>query len=137
MAIDTHTETGPMAMFRQHLQDGRFMIQKAPTSGRHVWPPRVFEPGNLGDMLEWVPAKGTGVVYAMTTVRRRADRGGDYNLALVELDEGPRIMSRVEGLPPDDVVIGMSVVARVETPPWSPDNAEPVIVFYPSERASR
>ena len=34
-------------------------------------------------------------------------------MALVELAEGPRMMSRVEGLAPDQVQIGMAVAAEV------------------------
>jgi hypothetical protein len=34
-------------------------------------------------------------VYAVTTVRRKADAGGDYNVSLIDLDEGVRLMSRV------------------------------------------
>ena len=46
-------------------------------------------------------------------VRRKAEAGGDYNVALVDLAEGPRMMSRVEGMAPADVKIGMAVKAEV------------------------
>ncbi len=54
-----------------------------------------------------------GTVYATTCTRRPADKGGDYNVALIDLAEGPRMMSRVEGIAPDKVQIGMKVKARV------------------------
>jgi hypothetical protein len=60
-----------------------------------------------------VPPKGTGTVYAVTTVRRKPEAGGDYNVSLIELDEGVRLMSRVEGLPSAEVRIGQRVKARV------------------------
>ena len=40
---------------------------------------------------------GRGVVYATTAVYRRD--GEPYNVALVDLEEGFRMMSRVEGVP--------------------------------------
>jgi uncharacterized protein len=51
----------------------------------------------------------TGVVYA-TTVVHRPDEDA-YNVCLVDLDEGPRVMGRVDGLEPTDVTIGLRVQA--------------------------
>jgi uncharacterized OB-fold protein len=53
------------------------------------------------------------VVYSTSVIRRRPDSGGDYNIAIVELAEGPKMMSRVENIAPDKVGIGMKVRARV------------------------
>jgi uncharacterized OB-fold protein len=47
-------------------------------------------------------------------VARRETEGGPYNVALVDLDEGVRMMSRVEGIvAPDQVVIGQRVNAFI------------------------
>ena len=51
---------------------------------------------------------GHGTVYSTTTVHRRE---GAHNVALVDLDEGFRVMSEVAGMDPDDVRIGMHVTA--------------------------
>jgi uncharacterized OB-fold protein len=50
-----------------------------------------------------------GVVYSTTTVHARA---GPYNVCLVDLEDGTRVMGTVAGLAPDDVRIGMAVCAR-------------------------
>jgi uncharacterized OB-fold protein len=50
-----------------------------------------------------------GVVYSTTTVHARE---GAYNVCLVDLDDGGRMMSTVVGIAPDDVRIGMAVRAR-------------------------
>jgi uncharacterized protein len=52
----------------------------------------------------------TGVVYATTVVHRPDE--DPYNVCLVDLDEGARVMGRVEGLAPTDVTIGLRVQAR-------------------------
>lgn len=65
------------------------------------------------DQLEWFTPSGDGVVYSTTVVRRKPEQGGDYNVALIDLAEGPRMMSRVDGMAPEDVSIGMPVSARV------------------------
>jgi len=50
-----------------------------------------------------------GVVYSTTTVHARE---GAYNVCLVDLEDGVRIMSTVVGVQSDDVRIGMAVRAR-------------------------
>jgi uncharacterized OB-fold protein len=101
---------GPEAQFRAFLKQGRFMLQRSRATGKHVFYPRVAMPGSGETDLEWVEARGTGTVYA-TTVNRA--REGNSNLAIIELDEGPRMMSRVEGVPPESVRIGQRVKARI------------------------
>ena len=52
------------------------------------------------------------------------EKGGDFNLSLITLDEGPRMMARVEGIDPDKVEIGQKVKARI-----SSLKGEPAIIF--------
>lgn len=118
---------GPDAVFREHLRQGRFMLQRCRASGRFVFYPRVLEPGSGAFDLEWVEASGHGVVHATTVVRQRPEKGGSYNLALIELAEGPRMMSRVVGIAPEEVEIGMAVEARIDE-----IDGVPAVVFEPT-----
>jgi uncharacterized protein len=102
----------PDVDYQAFLQEGRFMIQRGKASGRHHFYPRAIEPGTGNDDLEWVPASGLGTVYSTTVVRSKPP-APSYNVALIDLAEGPRMMSRVEGLAPEDVRIGMPVRARI------------------------
>lgn len=104
---------GPDTVFRESLKEGRFTIQKCSDCGTHIYHPRVLCTNCGSDQLEFVEPSGSGTVYSVTVVRRRLERGGPYNVCLVDLDEGPRIMSRVEDIPHDDVKIGMKVTAFV------------------------
>ncbi len=117
---------GPEAVFREHLAQGRFMIQRSASTGKYVFYPRVVAPGTGEADLEWVEASGEGTVYATTVTRRRPEQGGDYNVALIDLAEGPRMMSRVVGIDPGEVTIGMKVRARVQEL-----NGAPAVVFEP------
>lgn len=101
------------------------MLPRELSSGRCFLPPRVASPLH-GEAWEWVEASGRGTVYSTSIVRPKPPEA-DYNVALVDLDEGPRLMSRVEGVAPDQVVIGMRVVARIER-----GGAEPLLLFYPA-----
>jgi uncharacterized OB-fold protein len=70
-------------------------------------------PWCLGDELEWRPASGRGSVYACTVEHKPSmpTPFGDapYVIALVELDEGPRLMTNVIGCEPESVTVGMPV----------------------------
>lgn len=88
------------------------MLQRARQSGAYVFYPRVVEPGSGSTDLEWVPASGRGVVYSTTVVRQRPPTP-NYNVALIDLDEGVRMMSRVEGIEPEAVRIGQAVRAKI------------------------
>src|SRR6185436_13261977 len=87
----------PDADYRRHLADGRFMLQRSRSSGAFVFHPRVAEPGSGATDLEWVEACGRGSVYSTTIVRCKPP-AADYNVALIDLVEGPRMMSRVVGI---------------------------------------
>lgn len=116
----------PDADYQAFLQQGRFMIQRGQASGRHHFYPRAIEPGTGNDDLEWVAASGLGTVYSTTVVRAKPP-APSYNVALIDLAEGPRLMSRVEGLPPEDVRIGMAVRARIVT-----EDGNAFVVFDPA-----
>ena len=105
---------GPEAQFQQYLADGKFMIQRSASTGRHVFYPRPFIPTTGENDLEWVAAAGTGTVYSTTVNRRSPEKGGTFNLSLIDLDEGVRMLSRVVDMPADEVQIGMRVKARIE-----------------------
>ncbi len=99
---------GPEAAYRTHLKAGRFMIQKSASTGAYVFYPRVAAPGSGATDLEWVEASGLGTIYSIT-VNRSKDSA--RNVALVELDEGPRMMTIIEGV--ETAPIGTRVKARI------------------------
>jgi len=122
---------GPDKVYAEALAAGNFRIQLCQDCHRHVFFPRNICPHCGGDHLDWVAPKGTGTVYSTTVVRRKAEAGGDYNVALVDLDEGVRMMSRVEGVTPTAVRIGMRVKARVA--PGKAEGEPALVVFDPVE----
>ncbi|HEX7750130.1 MAG TPA: Zn-ribbon domain-containing OB-fold protein [Bordetella sp.] len=113
--------------YRQALAQGRFLIQRCNACARAVFYPRMICPHCGGDVLVWEEPSGRGTVYSTTVVRRKADAGGDYNVALIDLEEGVRMMSRVDGLAPEAVHIGMAVQARVQS-----SESGNLVVFVPA-----
>lgn len=127
-ASDIFPGPGPEALYRRKLAEGVFEIQRCQSCSRHLFYPRVMCCHCGSAALSWVRPSGKASVYSTTVVRRKADEGGNYNVAVVELAEGPRMMSRVEGIPPEDVRIGQSVEARV-----SGSGAGAVLVFMATD----
>jgi uncharacterized OB-fold protein len=115
---------GPEQQWRERLGRGELHLQRARASGRFFFPPRVVEPGTGDRNWEWVPASGEGRVYSVTVVHPRPPTE-PYNVVLVDLAEGVRVMGRVLGT--EEVVIGMDVRAEIE------QSAEgPLLIFRPA-----
>jgi len=110
--VTTMQATRPDKEYLEFLALGRFMLQRRRPDATPFFYPRVAEPGTGSTDLEWIEASGFGTVHATTVVRVRPPQA-DYNVAIVELDEGPRMMSRIEGVAAADVRIGMRVHTRI------------------------
>ena len=113
----------PVAAYRRHLENGKLAYQRCADCSAAVFYPRVLCPVCGSGALEWRESAGRGTVYATTAVHSR-DRD-PRNVALVDLDEGFRMMSRVEGVPAEEVEIG----ARVSFEVRHGEEDEPVAVF--------
>jgi uncharacterized OB-fold protein len=122
------TAASPLTTYIAHLERGELAYQFSPSADCAVFYPRVIAPKTGADDLEWRVSKGLGTVYATTVVHPQ--KGDTYNVALIDMDEGYRMMSRVEDIAPTAVKIGMRVKFRVhpaegEEPPYP--------VFTPAE----
>ncbi|MEF7612742.1 OB-fold domain-containing protein [Aquincola sp. MAHUQ-54] len=107
------------------LAQGVFEIPCCQDCGRWHFYPRACCPYCHSESLAWRRPSGRGTVYSTTTVRKPA--GGDYCVCLVDLDEGPRLMSTVVDTPPAEVRIGQRVEARVQV-----DGDAALLVFAPA-----
>ena len=116
----------PEQEYKKFLAEGKFMLQRSRDSGKFFFYPRIAEPVTGSTNLEWAAPSGLGTVYAVT-VERAKPPAPNYNVVLVDLAEGPRLMSRVEGIAPEAVKIGMKVKARVIR-----QGEEGVVVFDPA-----
>jgi uncharacterized protein len=96
----------PLAdQFSQHYWDaashGTLLVQWCRSCGRHQFYPRGHCTGCFAPDPEWTPASGRGRVHTYTVIRRTPNAefaaGCPYVLAVIELDEGPRMTARVVG----------------------------------------
>jgi uncharacterized OB-fold protein len=123
-------QDAPLKTYLDHLARNELAYQFSREAGRAVFYPRVLCPFTGSDQLEWRVSKGLGTVYATTVVHPA--EGKPFNVALVDCDEGFRLMSRVEDIPPEQVRIGQRVRFRVHRPEGDDD---PYPVFAPAESA--
>jgi uncharacterized OB-fold protein len=104
-------ETRPFwAAARRH----ELSLQRCRACGAHVFYPRAACPHCLGADLEWRRVSGRGRLHTFTVVHRGQKGfplGPPYVIAIVELDEGPRMMTNLVGIEPDPakLEIGMPV----------------------------
>lgn len=120
-----------MRQYQTALEQGRFMIQQCRDCGRYVFYPRVLCNHCGSTQLKWVEASGRGTVYSTSIVRQKPEQGEDYNIALIDLEEGPRMMSRVVDVAPEKVKIGMKVSAHV-----SVIDGIPAVIFSSKEQGA-
>ncbi len=104
--------------FEQFLGEDRLMGGKCSGCGSLFVPPRSVCRKCYGTDMEWVEMTGTGVLAGFSCIHigppsmaaEGYDRNNPYCTAAVELDEGPRVVARVENidtLRPETIIIGM------------------------------
>lgn len=97
-------------------------LQKCADCGQFIFYPRAVCPGCFSRNLRWTPVSGRGKIYGFTINMGRhpstAAFGADvpYVIALVELEEGPRMMTNIVGVEPspEHVKVGMDVVVQYD-----------------------
>lgn len=130
MAAETPSATVD-EQFDAFLAKGEFRVQRCGGCEGYVFYPRILCPRCGSSDLTWERHPGDGVVYSTTTIRRRPDQGGDYDLSLIDIGGGARMMSTVVGIAPTAVAIGQRVTAEIET-----DGDQPRVVFRPAPGAA-
>ena len=98
---------------------GTLVLQRCGRCGTWMWPVRRRCVACFADALEWQPASGRGSLYSYSFVHRTYDPAFaddvPYNVALVDLDEGVRVLSNVVDVQRDDLRIGMRLQVVFET----------------------
>jgi uncharacterized OB-fold protein len=107
---------------------GVLRIQRCRNCGRHQFYPRPHCLGCESDRVEWVAASGRGTVHSLTTVHvaPTEEFAVPYDVALVELAEGPRLLMQTASATSIGTTGMVGWRARGEAPPvphFHPDGA--------------
>ena len=103
--------TDVSAPFWEATRQRMLLLQWCVDCDRPIFYPREVCPLCMGSALEWRRASGRGAVYAVTVEHHpqhpAMNEIAPYPVALVDLDEGVRMLSRLVGC--SDPRVGMSV----------------------------
>ena len=102
----------------QAAREHRLVIQHCDACGQYWFPPSQSCPHCLASNFSWSPVSGRGKVFSFVTYHRvyhpAFAKEVPYVVALVELDEGPRLLTNIVGVPPEQVVCDMPVQVMFE-----------------------
>ncbi|WP_049730922.1 Zn-ribbon domain-containing OB-fold protein [Rhizobium ecuadorense] len=117
------------AAFFEAARTGRFLLPKCEECGRFHWYPRAVCPFCLAGKIGWHESRGLGHVYT-STIFRRADV--PLIIAYVELDEGPRILTKIL----TDSLRAVPIGQRVEVEFVSSEDKmdRPYLAFRPTDK---
>jgi hypothetical protein len=88
-----------MAPFWDALEGGRLTTTRCRSCGHLTFPPKVLCPGCWGRDLEWVDLRGRGRLASFTEVcvaPSYFQAEAPYVLGLVDLEEGVRVLTRIQ-----------------------------------------
>ena len=132
--MSTPTQAGPRPdtdmsqPFWQGLRERKLMLQFDRASGRAQFYPR---PQSLTSEagLQWREASGRGTIFALTLSRVAPPALADqvpYALALVQLEEGPRVLARISA-PYESLRMGQPVCVDWDRTQQGPANTFPLV----------
>ncbi len=104
--------------FWDGCRNNQLLMQHCSDCDRFQFYPRIVCSHCESDQLSWRPVSGQGSVASFTIVRRGISKAYEapYVVALVDLKEGPRMMTSVVGCDPESIAVGDAVEVQFE--PW-------------------
>ena len=95
---------------------------------RYQFYPRVMCSACGGSELEWRALSGRGRIASFTVVRRAVSAAykDPYIVALIDVEEGPRLMSHVVGVEAEDPGLRVGAAVQVDFQDWSDEVVMPV-----------
>jgi uncharacterized OB-fold protein len=101
------------APYWEAAHKGELQMQKCGDCGHVRFPPSLLCPRCLSDEAEWTKLSGRGKVYSWIVIHQSQhpafNADTPYNVAIVELEEGPRLHTNIVGCANEEIHIGMPV----------------------------
>ena len=91
--------------------EGRLVLQRCDACGHYRWTPQILCTHCLAEPFAWTEMSGRGRLYSYTIVHRAPLTGFEtpYTLAVVALEEGPLMLTRLVDRPDDRLAIDAPV----------------------------
>jgi uncharacterized OB-fold protein len=136
---DIPTIDSASAPYWEAARQGRLLIAECAGCGRVHHYPRPFCPHCWSEDVHPVQASGTGTLYTYSTVYVNDlapfNERLPYVAAIVALDEGPRLMTTIEGVAPEQLRVGMAVAAVFRPVDENDADSPYLTVFTPHEES--
>jgi uncharacterized protein len=127
---DMPTIEGESQPFWDAAHNGKLLIASCRACNKVHHYPRPFCPSCWSDQVELIEASGKATLYTYSTVHRNElapfSERVPYVAAVVELEEGPRLMTNIVDCDPGTLTIGMAL--KVSFFELSPEVSAPVFV---------
>ena len=93
--------------FWEAANEGRLTLQRCDACGHLRWTPQILCTNCLAEPFTWVDVSGRGRLYSYTIVHRAPLAGFEvpYVLAVVELEEGPLMLTRLVDSPIENLAV--------------------------------
>jgi uncharacterized OB-fold protein len=120
--------------FWEGCREGKLQLQHCGECGKYQFYPRIVCSHCGAATLSWKAASGRGIIASFTVVRRGISEAytAPYIIALIDLAEGPRMMSSIVNANPDEVYVGASVNVNFES--WGGNYVLPVFKIDESSK---
>ncbi len=106
-------ETEESRPFWEGCQQGKLLLQYCTECHRHQFYPRLYCMQCGSNALRWIEASGHGVIYSYTIIHQNKSpefvNDTPYNVAIVQLQEGPRLLSNVVDIDPGELRVDLPV----------------------------
>ena len=131
------TPTPESQPFWYAARHGELWMQRCVTTGSLIYPPRNSSPFVAGGEIEWVQVSGRAKLHSYVINHRPApgfEQDAPYAIAVVELTEGPRMMTNIVGIEntPENLILDMPLKVQFEF-----RGAFPIPVFAPVDEEQR
>lgn len=111
MRFDLPTIEDETRPFWEGTKAGKLLLRKCRACGEYHYYPRPFCPMCWSDDVEWAEASGKATLYTHSTVYMNDlppfNERVPYIAAVVDLEEGPRMMTEVVDCTPEQLEVGM------------------------------
>ncbi len=114
------SEKPTIEQYKKNIQEESFKAYRCTGCGAVIAPPSGACYGCGGTEMEWAEVSGKGILISFTVIHIAPDEFQDeapYFIAIVELEEGTRVSTRLKGfdpMKPEDVSLGIPVVLDYE-----------------------
>ena len=99
--------------FWEGCRQGKLLLQYCTQCQQYQFYPRLYCMHCNSNALSWVEAGGRGVIYSYTIIHQNKSpefiHDTPYNVAIVQLEEGPRLMSNIVDIVPTELRVGLPV----------------------------